>query len=115
MHFSTNTLTNSTSLSLYNKKLYHHTPKIQQHQQQQQQLKSQQNTKSKKQKDNAHPHEHIFEKCVFQNPLSRTKSKKKNGVEKNSRAFCLARTESIPALLLVSPRWGDTAGKIWLL
>ena len=33
-----------------------------------------------------------FEKCVFQNPLLRTKSNK-NGGGKNSRAFRLARTE----------------------
>ena len=45
-------------------------------------------------------HGHNFEKCVYQNPLPRTKSKK-NGVGKNSRAFCLARTESIPAVLTV--------------
>ena len=38
-----------------------------------------------------------FEKCVFQNPLLRTKSNK-NGIGKNSRAFRLARTESIPAV-----------------
>ena len=45
-------------------------------------------------------HGHIFEKCVFRNPLSQTKSKK-NGVGKNSRAFCLARTESIPAVFFL--------------
>ena len=45
----------------------------------------------------ARTHGHIFEKCVFQNPLSPGKSEK-NGVGKNSRAFCLARTESIPAV-----------------
>ena len=42
-------------------------------------------------------HGHNFEKCVFQNPLLQTKSNK-NGVGKNSRAFRLARTESIPAV-----------------
>ena len=42
---------------------------------------------------------HNFEKCVFQNPLLRRLSEK-NGVGKNSRAFRLARTESIPAVFI---------------
>ena len=37
-----------------------------------------------------------FEKCVFRNPLLRAKSTKK-GVGKNTHAFRLAHTESIPA------------------
>ena len=45
-------------------------------------------------------HAHIFEKHLFQNPLSRTKSKK-NGVWKNSRTFCLAHAVSIPAVYLL--------------
>ena len=40
---------------------------------------------------------HNFEKTIFQNPLPRLKSNKK-GVEKNTRAFRLGRTESIPAV-----------------
>ena len=43
--------------------------------------------------------------AFFRNPLPRTESEK-NGAGKNSRSFCLARAESIPAvfsLLLVSP------------
>ena len=45
----------------------------------------------------ARTHGHNFEKGVFQNPFLQTKSNK-NGVEKNSRALRLARTESIPAV-----------------
>ena len=47
-------------------------------------------------------HGRNFEKCVFQNPLLRTKSNK-NGVGKNSRAFRLARTKSIPAVFYTVP------------
>ena len=49
----------------------------------------------------ARTHGHIFEKCVFQ--ISFHGRNQKNGVGKNSRAFCLARTESIPAVYFLAP------------
>ena len=45
----------------------------------------------------ARTHGHNFEKTIFQNPFPRLKSNKKGG-GKNTRAFCLGRMESIPAV-----------------
>ena len=44
------------------------------------------------------PGGHIFEKTIFENPLQRMQSIKKGG-GKNTRAFCLLHTASIPVVL----------------